>query len=447
MLTLSLDFAAAPLGSLGNRAEGERVSGVGSSVNVRSLRGLVGVEYAWTGVEEARLLLMDVEVGTTPFVDGARSTTFDLCGVGQVGNNKKFTQYYKCTMQLRVVKTVIWCVFRGLLPSFKKTAARPGLNLRFRLPPSSHPPTHPVPTMSSSWDSVQNRKEGWKTNKRKRTFPLQLTTTGSSSSTPSSSSSTSSGWMTTKNSQGKTKPNKFVNEASSWSKQTFKKALLKTTSASQTVDPKTMVYDATTNQTVMEALTSLFPYIQDDDISVGSSSSIDTSSSSSKQKANFITRLNPQQLNIVTSVVAGLSTFYTGPAGTGKSHVLSAILRSIEMLNPPANRKQRKSIVLTATTGIAACNIGGVTLHSFAGVGTGAETADKLLGKVSGNEFSKKRWREVDILVIDEVSMMEVSERSEPRAKRASNTTLVVTTSASGLELTFSTIFALSLLS
>jgi len=197
----------------------------------------------------------------------------------------------------------------------------------------------------------------------------------------------------------------------------------------------------------MEALTSLFPYIQDDDISVGSSSSIDTSSSSSKQKANFITRLNPQQLNIVTSVVAGLSTFYTGPAGTGKSHVLSAILRSIEMLNPPANRKQRKSIVLTATTGIAACNIGGVTLHSFAGVGTGAETADKLLGKVSGNEFSKKRWREVDILVIDEVSMMEVSERSEPRAKRASNTTLVVTTSASGLELTFSTIFALSLLS
>lgn len=49
--------------------------------------------------------------------------------------------------------------------------------------------------------------------------------------------------------------------------------------------------------------------------------------------------------------------------------------------------------------------LGGCTIHSFAGVGSGAGSLADLSRRVMGNEYTKQRWREVDILVIDEISM------------------------------------------
>ena len=49
---------------------------------------------------------------------------------------------------------------------------------------------------------------------------------------------------------------------------------------------------------------------------------------------------------------------------------------------------------------------GGCTIHSFAGVGSGTGSLADLARRVMGNEYTKQRWREVDILVIDEISMM-----------------------------------------
>ena len=62
--------------------------------------------------------------------------------------------------------------------------------------------------------------------------------------------------------------------------------------------------------------------------------------------------------------------------------------------------------MLTATTGISACHIGGTTIHSFAGVGTGQDSLHEMVSKVMGNEYARERWRNVDVLVIDEISMM-----------------------------------------
>eukprot|EP00586_Coscinodiscus_wailesii_P019392 CAMPEP_0172500930 /NCGR_PEP_ID=MMETSP1066-20121228/144210_1 /TAXON_ID=671091 /ORGANISM="Coscinodiscus wailesii, Strain CCMP2513" /LENGTH=651 /DNA_ID=CAMNT_0013275431 /DNA_START=541 /DNA_END=2496 /DNA_ORIENTATION=+ len=116
--------------------------------------------------------------------------------------------------------------------------------------------------------------------------------------------------------------------------------------------------------------------------------------------------LNLEQRHVVESVLSGHSTFFTGPAGSGKSHVLSSILR----LNDDTDVTPRKrKIIVTATTGIAACNVGGVTIHSFAGIGTGEGQLSNLVAKVMGNSHAKKRWRECDVLVIDEVSMMPAS--------------------------------------
>ena len=108
--------------------------------------------------------------------------------------------------------------------------------------------------------------------------------------------------------------------------------------------------------------------------------------------------LNVQQRTIIESVLSGHSVFFTGPAGSGKSHILNTLLKANEELT-------KKRIVVTATTGVAACAIGGTTIHSFSGISPNTSNAE-CLKRIMGNEYTKQRWREADILVIDEISMM-----------------------------------------
>lgn len=59
--------------------------------------------------------------------------------------------------------------------------------------------------------------------------------------------------------------------------------------------------------------------------------------------------------------------------------------------------------------GIAACNIGGVTVHSFAGIGLGIDNADVLAKKVSRNKKATARWMRTKTLIIDEGAYNDVS--------------------------------------
>lgn len=52
--------------------------------------------------------------------------------------------------------------------------------------------------------------------------------------------------------------------------------------------------------------------------------------------------------------------------------------------------------------GIAACNIGGVTIHSFAGIGLGRESAEDLANKIRKNKKASARWLRTKVLIIDE---------------------------------------------
>ncbi|KAL7533853.1 hypothetical protein ACHAWF_004646, partial [Thalassiosira exigua] len=115
--------------------------------------------------------------------------------------------------------------------------------------------------------------------------------------------------------------------------------------------------------------------------------------------------LNDEQRRVVESILSGHSTFFTGPAGSGKSHVLSSLLTANELGVGSPSGTPRK-VVVTATTGVAACNVGGITIHSFAGVGAGTGSLADVARRVMGNERTKVRWREVDVLVVDEISMM-----------------------------------------
>lgn len=114
--------------------------------------------------------------------------------------------------------------------------------------------------------------------------------------------------------------------------------------------------------------------------------------------------LSPEQRDILEKVKDGRNVFFTGSAGTGKSVLLREIIRSFCEVFP------REQLAITASTGIASVNIGGTTLHSWAGIGLGKEPAEKLVGKIAGNKNLStiaRRWRTVRTLIIDEISMID----------------------------------------
>ncbi|KAJ7256389.1 hypothetical protein C8J57DRAFT_1517556 [Mycena rebaudengoi] len=65
------------------------------------------------------------------------------------------------------------------------------------------------------------------------------------------------------------------------------------------------------------------------------------------------------------------------------------------------------SVFFTGSAGAAACSIGGVTIHSFAGIRLGSDSAGVLTKKVLSYSKALACWRKVKVLIIDEVSMVD----------------------------------------
>ena len=97
----------------------------------------------------------------------------------------------------------------------------------------------------------------------------------------------------------------------------------------------------------------------------------------------------------------GCNIFLTGKAGTGKTTFLHNL-----------HKNTAKRMIITAPTGVAAINAGGVTLHSFFQLSfgpfvPGSETYEH--NKQRQFRFSKEKKRiiqSLDLLVIDEISMV-----------------------------------------
>lgn len=70
--------------------------------------------------------------------------------------------------------------------------------------------------------------------------------------------------------------------------------------------------------------------------------------------------------------------------------------------------KSPDAVAITASTGIAACNIGGVTIHSFSGIGLGIESAEDLASKIKKNKKASTRWLRTKVLIIDEGVCFEI---------------------------------------
>lgn len=114
--------------------------------------------------------------------------------------------------------------------------------------------------------------------------------------------------------------------------------------------------------------------------------------------------LSQEQQKVLDLVVnQSKSVFFTGSAGTGKSVLMRAIIAELRK----KYSREPDRVAVTASTGLAACNIGGVTLHSFGGIGLGKEDVPALVKKIKRNQKAKNRWIRTKILIVDEISMVD----------------------------------------
>ncbi|KAG6445132.1 hypothetical protein O3G_MSEX003736 [Manduca sexta] len=107
--------------------------------------------------------------------------------------------------------------------------------------------------------------------------------------------------------------------------------------------------------------------------------------------------LNPEQQRVLEACLGGKNIFFTGSAGTGKSFLLKRI---VSALAPDVT-------VATASTGVAACHIGGTTLHAFAGIGDGSGSIENLCERAMKIPLITQKWRKCKHLIIDEISMVD----------------------------------------
>jgi ATP-dependent DNA helicase PIF1 len=110
--------------------------------------------------------------------------------------------------------------------------------------------------------------------------------------------------------------------------------------------------------------------------------------------------LAPEQQRAIDLVKSGKSVFITGPAGSGKSMVIKCICDWATL--------HSKKIQLTALTGCASLLLGpgATTIHSWAKIGYGTDPAKVILNRLRSNPKACAGWKQTQILVVDEVSMM-----------------------------------------
>ncbi len=94
----------------------------------------------------------------------------------------------------------------------------------------------------------------------------------------------------------------------------------------------------------------------------------------------------------------GANVFLTGEPGSGKTHTINQFVKWLNTHDvEPA---------VTASTGIAATHIGGMTIHSWCGIGVKHSLCAEDLDYITQKERVVRRVRKASVLIIDEISML-----------------------------------------
>ncbi len=95
----------------------------------------------------------------------------------------------------------------------------------------------------------------------------------------------------------------------------------------------------------------------------------------------------------------GANVFLTGEPGSGKTHTINQYIEYLE--------EHGVEPAVTASTGIAATHIQGMTIHSWSGIGIKKRMSEYELESLLEKESLVSRLRETHVLIIDEVSMLD----------------------------------------
>lgn len=104
------------------------------------------------------------------------------------------------------------------------------------------------------------------------------------------------------------------------------------------------------------------------------------------------------QEEALTILKTGANVFLTGEPGSGKTHTIN---QYVEYL-----RGKGVEPAITASTGIAATHINGMTIHSWSGIGVKSVINDYDLDLIAQKEKVVRRVLHARVLIIDEISML-----------------------------------------
>lgn len=100
----------------------------------------------------------------------------------------------------------------------------------------------------------------------------------------------------------------------------------------------------------------------------------------------------------ITILKTGANVFLTGEPGSGKTHTINAF---VEWL-----RNSGVEPSITAATGIAATHVGGMTLHSWSGIGISESLSKADVDRIASKEHIARRIQKAKVLIIEEISML-----------------------------------------
>src|SRR5690606_19765214 len=99
---------------------------------------------------------------------------------------------------------------------------------------------------------------------------------------------------------------------------------------------------------------------------------------------------------------SGRNVFLTGSAGAGKTYVLNQYIQYL--------KEHKVPVAVTASTGIAATHMNGMTIHSWAGIGIREHLSLQHLSNLKKRKYFRDKMDKVKVLVIDEISMLHRSQ-------------------------------------
>lgn len=105
-----------------------------------------------------------------------------------------------------------------------------------------------------------------------------------------------------------------------------------------------------------------------------------------------------KQIDAFNLLKMGHNIFLTGAAGAGKTYLLNQYITYL--------KENNVEVAMTASTGIAATHLQGMTLHAWSGIGIKDHLTQKDLEKLLATSRIKRNYKKTKVLIIDEISML-----------------------------------------